>query len=179
MKFLDILGLEHLITEIKTRFVQKTPGKDLSTNDFTTLLKQKLDGVEAGADANKIELIKKNGVNVSIDGDKAVDIIVPTKTSDLSNDSTFQTKVQVQTLISNEGKLKKEVVATLPAVGSADTNTLYLVPNDEGPGHIEWLVIDGAWEMIGDTGEIDLSGYVKTVDLIAITTGEIDTFMNT
>lgn len=178
MKYLDILGLEHLVTEIKAKFVQKVTGKDLSSNDFTNLLKQKLDGIEAGADTNKIELIKKNGANLSIAGDKSVDITVPTKLSDLSNDLTYQTKAEIQTLISTEGKLKKEVVESLPDVETADTNTLYLVPNTPSPGHTEYLAINGAWEMIGDTGEIDLTGYVKTVDLVAITNTEIDGFMN-
>lgn len=173
IKYLDLARLEKLIDEIKLRFVQKATGKDLSTNDFTNPLKSKLEGIETGAQINDIELIKKNGTNISIGADKSVDIIVPTKLSDLTNDQTFQTKLEIQTLISAEGKLKKEVVATLPAVGTADTNTLYLVPNGEGTGHIEWLAINGAWEMIGDTGTIDLSGYVQTADLVPITEAEI------
>ena len=46
---------------------------------------------DAGAQANKIESIKVNGTAQTIDPDKSVNITVPTKTSQLNNDSTFQT----------------------------------------------------------------------------------------
>ena len=48
----------------------------------------KLNGIEEGAQVNKIEIIQKNGVPLEIN-DKTIDIIVPTKTSDLTNDSNF------------------------------------------------------------------------------------------
>lgn len=44
-----------------------------------------------GAQANKIERIKVNGTEQTIGSDKSVNINVPTKTSQLNNDSTFQT----------------------------------------------------------------------------------------
>ena len=50
---------------------------------------------DAGAQANKIESIKVNGTAQTIDPDKSVNITVPTKTSQLNNDSTFQTSAQV------------------------------------------------------------------------------------
>ena len=74
--------------------VDKVEGKELSTNDFTDALKDKLDGVEAGAEANKINVIKRNGVTLPITN-KTVDIAVPTKTSDLTNDSHFATTTYV------------------------------------------------------------------------------------
>lgn len=176
MKFLNYSGLEHLINEIKLKFVQKTSGKDLSTNDFTNLLKGKLDKIESNAQINKIELIKKNGTNLSIDGTKTVDITVPTKTSDLTNDSTFQTKAEILTLISDKGKLKKEIVTQLPPIASADDNTMYLIATDKG--FAEWILINGAFEKLGDTSDIDLTGYVKYTDITTITTVEIDAIFN-
>lgn len=172
-RYLDLTQLEALIDEIKTRFVQKVSGKDLSENDFTNLLKEKIEGVETGANVNKIEVIKKNGANISIGAGKSVDITVPTKLSAFTNDQEYQTKTQIQSLISASGKFKWEVVAVLPAVATADTNVMYLVPNDSGTGHIEWLAVNGVWEMIGDTGEIDLSGYLKETDMVPITNAEI------
>ncbi|MFA6632742.1 MAG: hypothetical protein WCU90_10615 [Kiritimatiellia bacterium] len=53
-KFLDETGLSYLWGKLKTLFagkVDKVSGKGLSTNDFTTTLKSKLDGIEA--EANK------------------------------------------------------------------------------------------------------------------------------
>ncbi len=176
MKFLNYEGLEHLITEIKERFIQKVSGKDLSTNDFTNLYKDKLDGIENNAEINKIELIKRNGTNLSIDVDKSVDINVPTKFSELTNDQTFQTKAEILTLITDNGKLKKEIVESLPAVGTADDNTMYLVASDNG--FAEWMVIEGVWEKLGDTSHIDLTGYVKFTDIEIISNAEIDVFLN-
>lgn len=71
--------------------VDKVNGKGLSTNDFTDALKTKLDGIESGAQVNKIESIKVNNVTQAIT-DKSVNISVPTKTSDINNDSGYITK---------------------------------------------------------------------------------------
>lgn len=71
--------------------VNVVSGKGLSANDFTNTLKTKLDGIEANAQVNKIESIKVNNVTQTITN-KSVDISVPTKTSDLNNDSGYITK---------------------------------------------------------------------------------------
>lgn len=68
--------------------VDKEEGKGLSENDFTDEDKEKLDDIEEGAQENVIEVIKRNGTALPIT-DKTVDITVPTKTSDLTNDSNF------------------------------------------------------------------------------------------
>ena len=176
MKFLNYEGLEHLIAEIKERFIQKVSGKDLSTNDFTNLYKDKLDGIENNAQINKIELIKRNGTNLSIGADKSVDINVPTKLSDLTNDQTFQTKAEILTLITDNGKLKKEVVTELPDPSTADENTIYLIASTNG--YAEWIIINGEWEKLGDTSDINLTGYVKFTDIEIISNAEIDVFLN-
>ena len=59
-------------------------------NNFTTALLTKLNGIEEGAQVNKIETISRNGVTLPITN-KNVNIEVPTKTSDLQNDSDFIT----------------------------------------------------------------------------------------
>ena len=155
--------------------VDKAVGKVLTTNDFTTVLKNKLDGVEANSQANKIELIKRNGTNLAITN-KAIDIIVPTKLSDLTNDRTYKTEAEIRTLIQEVGRLKKEIVTTLPAVGSADENTMYLIAS--GSGYAEYLLIGGKFEKLGDTSDIDLAGYVKTTDITTISNAEINAFLN-
>lgn len=58
--------------------VDQVPGKQLSTNDYTTEEKSKLAGIEAGAEVNVIETIKVNGAALSVTGTKEVDIAVPT-----------------------------------------------------------------------------------------------------
>lgn len=57
-------------------------------NNYTTTEKNKLNGIAANAQVNKLESVKVNGVTQTITS-KAVDISVPTKTSDLTNDSNF------------------------------------------------------------------------------------------
>ena len=57
--------------------VDKVEGKQLSTNDYTTTEKNKLSGIEAGAQVNVIETVQVNGSPVS-PSDKTVNISVPT-----------------------------------------------------------------------------------------------------
>ena len=57
--------------------VDKVSGKQLSTNDYTTIEKNKLSGIEAGAQVNVIETVQVNGSPVSPSG-KTVNIAVPT-----------------------------------------------------------------------------------------------------
>lgn len=56
--------------------VDKVTGKGLSTNDFTDALKDKLDGIEAGAEANTIDSISVNGTAVTPDANKNVDLTI-------------------------------------------------------------------------------------------------------
>ena len=65
--------------------VDKVAGKGLSTNDYTTDEKNKLAGIAAGAQVNVIESVKVNGTAQSI-SNKEIDIPVPTKLSQLTND---------------------------------------------------------------------------------------------
>ena len=53
--------------------VDKVAGKQLSTEDFTSAFKTKLEGIEATAQVNKIETVKVDGTALAI-SNKAVDI---------------------------------------------------------------------------------------------------------
>lgn len=79
-----------VINTALSKKVDKVSGKGLSTNDFTNAEKTKLSGIAEGAQANVIESISVNGTEQTIAG-KSVNITVPTKTSDLTNDSDFIT----------------------------------------------------------------------------------------
>ena len=71
-----------------------------------------------------------------------------------------------------------EIVSELPATGK--TNILYLVAKTEaasGNGYDEYLYINNAWELIGNTN-IDLSGYVQASEMHAITNTEITAIVN-
>jgi hypothetical protein len=79
-KTLDESGLlyfgQQYYAKLRTRFVAIEEGKALSTNDFTTADKQKLDNIEAEADVNVIETVKVNGTALTPNSDKAVDVTV-------------------------------------------------------------------------------------------------------
>lgn len=105
-KYLDDNGLLYLWGKIKSTFalISDIPTKtsDLTNdshfpvdsayihtdNNFTTALKNKLDGIATGAQVNVIETVKVNGTALT-PSSKAVDISVPTKTSDIENDSHY------------------------------------------------------------------------------------------
>lgn len=111
---------------------------------------------------------------------------VPTKTSDLTNDSGFITKAVndlVNYYLKSETYSKTEVdsiattiknsrfmvVATLPTT-DIKTNVIYLVPSsDPQTGNVkdEYINLDGTsagWECIGSTS-VDLDGYVTDEEL--------------
>lgn len=65
------------LTEALAGKVNTEAGKGLSTNDFTTPLLEKLNGIEAGAEVNVIESISLNSVPLEISS-KAVNIPIAT-----------------------------------------------------------------------------------------------------
>lgn len=80
--------------------VDKVTGKGLSTNDFTNDLKTKLGTAydhsqsahaPSNAERNIIVGVQKNGADVTVDSNRKVNITVPTKTSQITNDSGFIT----------------------------------------------------------------------------------------
>ena len=186
-----------LISKIKSALggkVDVVSGKGLSTNDYTNAEKQKLSGIASGAQANVIESVKVNGTKVE-PSSKAVDISVPTKVSQLSNDSGFQTSTQVNSIVTGKGyqtqsqvqslinsavgnitSIRYEKVTSLPATGS--NGVIYLVAHSHGTQDIYdeyiWLSETKTYEKIGNT-DIDLSAYVKKSELTAITTNDLNT----
>ena len=75
-------------------FQQKWISKGLSSNDYTSDEKTKLAGIASGAQVNVLEGIQKNGNTVTVTN-KIANISVPTKTSDITNDSGFITSADV------------------------------------------------------------------------------------
>lgn len=84
--------------------VDKIDGKGLSSNDYTDADELKLSGIAVGAQANVIEGIQKNGSSIS-PVNKIVNIPVPEKTSDITNDSGFITSSDVPTATSTTPKM--------------------------------------------------------------------------
>ena len=110
---------------------------------------------------------------------------IPTKVSDLTNDSGFitntvnnltnyykktetYTQAEVDALIGAISTISFEIVQTLPTT-NIKTNVIYLVPKSTAQTsntydeYINTTGTSAGWEKIGDTA-IDLSGYYKTSD---------------
>lgn len=196
-EYLDKAGATLLIQKTKAELAKKVDavsGKVLSTNDYTTAEKNKLAGIAAGAQVNAITTVKVNGKALTPDTNKAVDVTVPTKTSQLTNDSGFQNATQVKATVTGQGyqtqsqvqslinsavgnvtSIRYEKVTSLPATGA--TGVIYLVAHSHGTQDIYdeyiWIADTKTFEKIGNT-DIDLSGYVKATDLAAITTDELN-----
>lgn len=93
----DIDALE---TSVSNK-VDKVSGKGLSTNDLTSTLKSNYDTAythsqsihaPSTAEKNVIVGVQKNGTDLTVDSStRKVNITVPTKTSELTNDSGFKT----------------------------------------------------------------------------------------
>ena len=163
--------------------VDAVSGKGLSTNDFTTAYKNKLDGIASGAEVNAINTIKVNGTAQTITS-KAVNITVPTNNNQLTNGAGYQTSSQVQsaidTALSGITGIDFQIVENLPATGTK--GVIYLKAHSHGTGDIydEYIWItngsSGSYEKIGST-DIDLSHYLKDTDVVAISNAEIDTIV--
>ena len=61
--------------------------------DDIATINAKLGGIEEGADVNIIEAVKVNGAALTPDENKAVDIAVPTKFTDIADDSGFDNRI--------------------------------------------------------------------------------------
>lgn len=69
------------------------------------------------------------------------------------NDTDVPNKKYVDDAIASSGHLKRAVVNTLPAPNLADENTLYMVLAPSGTYYKEYMVINGQWDMVGETGD--------------------------
>lgn len=197
IEYLDKSGLTLLISKIKAALsgkVDVVSGKGLSSNDYTSAEKNKLNGIASGAQANVIESVKVNGTALT-PSSKAVDVSVPTKVSQLTNDSGFQNATQVNATIVGKGyqtqsqvqslinsavggitSIRYEKVSSLPAAGS--NGVIYLVSHSHGTQDIYdeyiWIADSKIFEKIGST-DIDLSAYLKRTELTAISTNDLNT----
>lgn len=109
--------------------VDKVTGKGLSTNDLTAALKSNYDAAythststhaPSNAEKNIIVGIQKNGTDVSVNSStRKVNIIVPTKTSDITNDSGFATETYVDTKVAGVVNSAPETLDTLNELAEA------------------------------------------------------------
>lgn len=189
-------ALQALVSEVETLLAGKVnteAGKGLSTNDLTNELKTQYDAAythsqaahaPADAEKNVIIAVTFNGNAATIDPvtrTAAITATIPSKVSELTNDSGFQTASDVSGAISTalgnyynktetDGKiaaavaaashLKYQIVEDLPEADQ-DPNTIYLLAKDSGTGqdvYTEYMWLNDKWEILGDTS-VDLTNY--------------------
>lgn len=78
-------------------------------------------------------------------------------------DTDVPNKKYVDDAIAAAGHLKRLIVETLPSAESADVNTLYMVPAQSGDHYEEYMVINGAWDMVGSTGDGGSGGFTLEI----------------
>ena len=91
------------------------------------------------------------------------------------------TDSKIAEAIASAPHLKRTIVEELPEVGSADANTIYMVPQGDGtvddPGtaashYNEYMLINGAFELVGSS-QVDLTGYA-TETFVTSAIGALD-----
>ena len=141
-----------------------------------------------GGEPNTIETIKVNGSPLEPDGSKAVDITVPTKVSQLTNDSGYQTAENVeQTLTSKNYATKSDISSVYKYKGSVSTYA-ELPSSDQQVGdvynvetadashkikagdNVAWNGED--WDVL--SGTVDLSNYYDMTNYPLCTNQDID-----
>lgn len=167
-KLVKLEGLKALAERVK---------QDYATKDSVNTLKNRVDElVTAGGEPNKIDKISVNGTVQQIT-DKGVDITVPTKVSDLTNDSKYQTDTQVsatvQAAIAASGHACFEKADSIPSVDTAIDNVLYLVMNTKTK-HYDIYAKVGTEVVLLDDTTVDLSAYSTTEAINILLDGKVD-----
>lgn len=141
-----LIHSQYVVDKFDTK-VDKIEGKGLSTNDFTNAYRNKLGGIEAGAEVNAIESISIDGVVQSIDSNRDVAL-------DLSN---YVTKGDYQQALKYKGSV--QTYANLPQ--NPSQGDVYNIQQAD-PSHgikqgdnVAWTGTE--WDVL--QGTVDLSDY--------------------
>lgn len=125
--------------------VDKVEGKGLSTQDYTTADRNKLNGVEDGAQVNIINGVEVNGSALTPTPEGIIDIEIPVKVSELTNDKNYQTREDVELSVVGAKFNLADGIITFTRMNG--TTFIIDLPT-------EMIVKSGYYD--GDTGEIVL-----------------------
>ena len=149
-----------------------------ATKESVTELSDRVQGLETtGGQPNVIETVKVNGVAQEV-SEKAVNIAVPTKVSELANDSLFQTNSEVaqaiQTAIAKTGHASFKKVDAVPDVKTAEDNVMYLVMNSKTKHYDIYAKVENEVVLLDDT-TVDLTNYVEKEEGKGLSTNDYTT----
>lgn len=140
------INRDYLITQLKnfnstiieSNYIKKVEGMGLSQENFTTELKEKLDGLEEFNTTEIEEIIAE-----------------------------LPSKEYVAEQIASTNHLVREIVTEIPTSDNAKDNVIYMFKVESATGsdvYQEYQKIGGNVVLVGDTS-VDLSGYVKADEL--------------
>lgn len=148
----DLLLLANLVHTELAKYVKAVSGKDLSTNDFTNELKNKLEGINTVVEASMSDTSENPVQNKVI-------------------------KAYVDAAISGVAGIRFTKVASiseLPTTGQ--TGTIYLVPNSGSGSNLYdeyfWDASANKYELFGNSS-VDLTDYLKKTDVVELTSAEV------
>ena len=144
------------MTEAEVQEAISNLGKDLDAVEAIVGKESTGEGVASTGLIGRVEALEaQDGV---LAGEiEALETNVYTKT---------ETDSAIATAIAAVDHLSREIVKTLPE--NASEKVIYMVRREGGTGqdvYNEYMYINGAWEIIGDTS-VDLTGYAKTEDIL-------------
>ena len=128
-KYLSLTGLSQFLTYLQGIFASKAQGAKADTAYNHAISSH----APANAERNIIVGIKKNGTDLTPDSSRKVNIVVPTKTSELTNDSGFKTtdnnttytlskSENVITLAGSDGQTSSVLSSSIVVSSSEPTN---------------------------------------------------------
>lgn len=138
--YLNNTGLAYYHNRIKTIFPSKT--------DFDALEDKVDDLIAEGGEPNVIETVKVNGTALTPDAQKAVNVTVPTATSDLTNDGDGESPFATEEYVAeNGGKIDKiQVNGTEQTITNKTVNIAVPTNNNQltnGAGYQTATDVDG------------------------------------
>ena len=165
-------------------WVSPTEGGGMTDEDVkNSITRLTQDVTDLGSNLNAVKLVvgeksteegvASTGLIGSVEALKAQDGVlageIDALETSLSNVYTkTDTDSAIAAAIAAVDHLSREIVETLPENASANKNVIYMVRREDGTGqdvYNEYMYINGAWEIIGDTS-VDLTGYAKTEDIL-------------
>lgn len=157
---------ENAVLFLVNYLLTKLKNSPLAENDNTTYT------IEKSTDSKSFVLKDGDGTTVTTISGLLTDEERAKLAGDLVTTSAMNTAIS--NAVSDANHLKFSKVSALPAVSSADPNTIYLVKKTGSSGDVynEYYLQDGAFELIGST-EVDFSGYVLASEMKVITNSEI------
>lgn len=167
----DLLYITTLVYAELAKYVKAVPGKQLSTEDFTTALRDKLTGIDLDpyATLNSPAFIGTPTTPTAVAGTNNTQIA-----------STAFVVTAITNAIAGKTGIKFTKVANyeaLPLVG--ESNVIYLVPKAEtvsNNSYTEYFwdgdAASGHYERLGDT-DVDLTDYIQFSDVSELSTEEV------